>query len=496
VTRVTSPLTDTQNDQSAGDRIHDETAPRSLLTGWGGTAPSAAHLMSCSDNEMVVEQLRESDSRGVIARGLGRSYGDAAQCAGGRVLSMGRMDRVLATSVDPDSMNYRVKVQAGMSLDALMRTFIPKGWFVPVSPGTRYVSIGGAIAADIHGKNHHVDGSFGDHVTELTLATPTGIHTIGPHNDAELFWATVGGMGLTGVVCDATIRLIGIETSAMRVDTERCSNLEALMATMEERDGAYRYSVAWIDCMAGGRHLGRSVLTRGHHAAQEDLLEPSRQARRLGGIDAEHPLKFAPREKARVPRAAPGGLLNPTSIRAFNEAWYRKTPRREIGRLVPMSRFFHPLDGIEGWNRLYGRAGFVQYQMVIPFGEERTLRKIIERVSRGGFPSFFAVLKRFGSSNQGVLSFPIPGWTLALDLAVGSPAMASLLDELDVLVADAGGRVYLAKDSRLRPEHIGVMYPRLGELDAVRARCDPNGVLRSDLARRLGLDRETTVRGS
>jgi len=446
-----------------------------ILTGWGRTAPSAAEVARPSKPEEVQQVLAAAASAGraVVARGLARSYGDAAQSAGGVVLDTTAMNAVH----DSDFEAGWVRVGAGASLDALMRSLVPKGWWVPVTPGTRYVTVGGAIAADIHGKNHHRDGSFCSHVRSLTLATPTGTREITPENDAELFWATAGGMGLTGIVLEATIQLLRIETAYMLVDTERATDLEDTMARMTARDDEYRYSVAWIDCLARGRRLGRAVLTRAEHA---DLAN-------LSGSCAADPLAFYPRVLLEVPVTPPGGLLNPLTVAAFNEMWYRKAPRWQAQEPETLASYFHPLDALGSWNRLYGSRGFVQYQFVVPFDAEDALRVVLERVSTARTASFLAVLKRFAEANPGPLSFPSAGWTLALDIPAGSPGLGNMLDELDVVVAEAGGRVYLAKDSRLRPELLGAMYPRLDEWREARNRVDPDCRLTSDLARRLGL---------
>jgi decaprenylphospho-beta-D-ribofuranose 2-oxidase len=412
----------------------------------------------------------------MIARGFGRSYGDAAQNAGGRVVDTRGLDRIL----EVDVVHARARVEAGLSLDRLMRAVVPLGLWPMVTPGTRHVSVGGAIASDVHGKNHHRDGTFAAHVERLTLLTPAaGPLTVGPDHDPDAFWATAGGMGLTGLISEAILRLLPIETATMRVDTYRAPDLDAAMARLADGDTRRRYSVAWIDCLARGRSLGRSVVEFGEHARLDDLPRKRRVPARA--------LAFSPSERIAAPPTVPSGLLNRWSVAAFNEVWYRKAPRREDGRLVPAARFFHPLDAVPGWNRIYGRRGFVQYQMVLPDGAEPTLRRSIEAFSGARCASFLAVLKRFGPANPGPLSFPRPGWTLALDIPADAGGLALLLDRLDTMVVEAGGRVYLAKDSRLRPDIFAAMYPDLPRWREVRHRLDPDHRLRSDLDRRLGL---------
>jgi decaprenylphospho-beta-D-ribofuranose 2-oxidase len=443
-----------------------------LLSGWGNTAPSLATVVQPRSAQEVSDAL-EAARGPMIARGLGRSYGDAAQCAGGTVLSNRSLWEL--SSIDPDS--GLVEVGAGVSLDELLNVAIPAGWFVPVTPGTRQVTVGGAIAADIHGKNHHVDGSFMSHVKALSLATPTGAHQLSPEGDPELFWATAGAMGLTGVVTKATIKMIPIATSYVSVDTERFEDLDAIMAAMLSGDDDYRYSVAWVDCMTAGAHMGRGVLTRGDHAPM-DALDQRQSAQ---------PLSPPSGSLLKIPFTPPSGLLNRLSIKAFNEAWFRKAPKHLDGEIQSLASFFHPLDGVALWNRLHGHRGFLQYQFVVDDAHGEVVREAIEVLSAASVPSFLAVLKRFGAQDPGPLSFPMKGWTLALDVPIGPPQLPWVLDALDTLVGEAGGRLYLAKDSRLSPELVRTMYPRLGELEAVRAKVDPKGRLTSDLSRRLGL---------
>ena len=442
-----------------------------LLTGWGRTAPTRARVRHVDSPEAVTDALLETGDRGVIARGLGRSYGDAAQNAGGDVLDM----TPLAAIGDVDFERGRVRVDAGVSLDRLMREAVPAGWFVPVTPGTRYVTVGGAIAADIHGKNHHHDGSFCRHVSAFDLLTPSGERlTLTGSDDA--FWATAGGMGLTGIVTSATIQMVPIETSRVRVDTDRAADIDDLMARMEAADTKYRYSVAWVDLLARGAHLGRAVLTCGDFATLAEL----------SGSAAHDPRRFEPRSLLPTPRWVPSGLVRRASVRAFNEAWFRKAPKHEEGAIQSIAAFFHPLDGVRDWNRVYGKEGFLQWQIVVPFGQEAAFRAIVERLSDAQCPSFVTVLKRFGAGH-GWLSFPLPGWTLAVDVPTGTPGLRVLLDELDQRVLEAGGRVYLAKDSRLKPGMLAGMYPELERWREVRERLDPHRTLQSDLARRLSL---------
>ncbi len=445
-----------------------------LLTGWGRTAPTRARVSAPRDAE-AVRRLVDGGAaaRGLIARGSGRAYGDAAQNAGGDVLDMTSMAGVHALDVDAAT----VTADAGLGFDALLRHLVPLGLFVTVTPGTRHVTIGGAIACDIHGKNHHSEGSFARSVVSFDLLTPDGeVRTVTPDGDSEVFRATTGGMGLTGVVLQATLRLLRIETALISVDTERATDLDDVMARMDARDDDYRYSVAWIDLLATGAAMGRSVLTRGDHTPLGDLPEHKHRTA----------LVYTPTVRVTAPSFLPPGLLNKLTVRAFNELWFRKAPVSRIGHPEALAAFFHPLDMIGEWNRIYGRTGFLQYQFVVPFGEEQVMREIVAELVRHQCPSFLAVLKRFGPGN-GLLSFPMKGWTLALDIPAAVDGLGPMLSRLDERVVAAGGRVYLAKDSRLAAAMIPRMYPELDRWREIREQLDPHRRMTSDLARRLQL---------
>ena len=441
-----------------------------LLTGWGRTSPSAATVRAVTRVEDVVAAVRGAGPRGILARGLGRSYGDAAQSGGATVLDLSAL-----SAIDLDLQAGTVTAGAGVSLDALMRAIVPAGFFVPVTPGTRMITVGGAIAADVHGKNHHRDGTFGAHVQRMTVVDGRGeVVQLDPESTPERFWATVGGMGLTGVILEATFDLIPITSALISVDTERTSDLDDVMDRMIARDEEYRYSVAWIDSV---HPSGRGVLTRGDHAPADWL--PAK-----AGAD---PLAFAPKTLATAPPMVPSGLVNPLTMRAFNEAWFRKAPRHKVGELQQIGAFFHPLDIVQDWNRVYGPGGFLQYQFAVPDAAGHLVRVALARLREVGALSALTVLKRFGAANPGPLSFPQPGWTLAVDVPARVDGLAAALDELDAQVLEAGGRLYLAKDSRMSPATLAACYPRLGEWQRVRDDMDPTGVFTSDLARRLSL---------
>lgn len=449
-----------------------ERAAREELMGFGLATRSAAHVVDV-DESTLADAVKDLPRRGGIARGLGRSYGDPAQNGGGHVLRLaGSTDSIV---IDTD--RNTVTADAGVSIDQLLRVIVPRGYFVPVTPGTRYVTVGGAVASDIHGKNHHLDGSFGSHVTQLRMMlADTTIVEIGPDRDPELFWATVGGMGLTGVIVDVTFAVLPLESSRLSVDTHRLDSLDEVMREMVASEADFRYSVAWLDLLASGKRLGRGVLTNGGHA-RADQLEPGTDPY---AYDADQLVNLPPL----VP---PQGVINRLTVKAFNEMWFRKAPRRRHGELQSIATYFHPLDLVGNWNRVYGRQGFVQYQFVVPYEAESVLRTVIEELAGRQLPIFMTVLKRFGPGNRAPLSFPTAGWQLAVDVGVARAGIADLLARFDDMILDAGGRHYLAKDATLTPEGFRRGYPRLAEWQEIRRRVDPAGVWASDQSRRLRL---------
>jgi decaprenylphospho-beta-D-ribofuranose 2-oxidase len=433
------------------------------LTGWGNTAPSRAQVERPGSLPAVRDVLAHIPARGLIARGLGRSYGDAAQNGGGLVVDMTALARI--HHFDPAT--GEIDVDAGCSLGAILERVVPAGWFLPVVPGTRFVSIGGAIACDIHGKNHHRAGSFGMHLEGLTLMTADGrMLDLTPIDAPAAFWATVGGLGLTGLITRARFRLRRIDSAAVDVVAHRVADLDSLLEQLTETDARHEYSVAWVDGAAQGRALGRGLVLGGDHAAAgASVHAPSLR------LTVPRGLSIAPLLGGR-----PAALLNALRFRRSRSSRSRQ----------PFGAYFFPLDALSGWNRLYGSRGFLQYQFAVPTSRVDLVRRALELLAESRITPSLSVLKRFGPSSAGLLSFPLPGWTLALDMAA-TPGIGRVLDRLDDEVAAAGGRVYLAKDGRLRPGMVEAMYPRLAEWRRHRAELDPDGVLVSDLARRTGL---------
>ncbi|APA97884.1 FAD-binding oxidoreductase [Nocardia seriolae] len=445
------------------------------LFGWARTAASVAQVLSTPDLETVAREVGRAGARGVIARGLGRSYGDPAQNGGGLVVDMTAFDRI--HTVDPDS--GIVDADAGVSLDALMKTVLPQGLWVPVLPGTRQVTVGGAIASDIHGKNHHSHGSFGNHVVSLDLLTADGqVRTLTPDGpQSQLFWATVGGMGLTGIIVRARVRMKHTETAYFIVDNDRTGNLDETMELLTGgSDDGYEYSMSVPDTISTDSRLGRAGFSRGSLATLDQLPPKLRR----------DPLRFDAPQLFTVPDIFPNGMVNNLTIRVAAEAAYRVYPERARGRIQNLTQFYHPLDLPGEWNRAYGRRGFLQYQFSMPFGAERQLAAAVRVIAFSGHRSFLNVFKRMGEGNPGPLSWPHPGYMLSLDFPL-TPGLGEFCARLDQRVLDAGGRLYFAKDSRTTPDMIRAMYPRLEEWRRIRDAVDPERVFTSDLARRLHL---------
>jgi FAD/FMN-containing dehydrogenase len=434
--------------------------------------PATCHVYRPEKRRGTLDVLQQGDQSSYIARGLGRSYGDAATNADAGVIDVTRLNRLISF----DAESGVVECEAGVSLATLIDIFMPRGYFLSVSPGTKYVTVGGAIANDIHGKNHHRCGSFGEHVQSLMLLTASGdILTCSRESNSDLFWATVGGAGLTGIIVSARISLQRVESAYMVLQRERVHSLDEALGMMAERDADHQYSVMWLDCLARGKHLGRGVMMHADHAPVSAL----------SGSRASHPLDFHAGRKKSVPLDAPGFVLNPLSIRLFNTLYYaRNTNVHDY--IVDYDQYFYPLDGVLHWNRMYGKAGFAQYQATLPPDSVGGLVKLLERLSDSRRASFLAVLKRFGPEGEGLLSHPFEGYTLTLDIP-NRPGLVDFLHELDALVLDHGGRLYFAKDAVARPEVIADMYPRLEAFREVKKRVDPDGCFDSTLARRLQL---------
>ncbi|KRE28055.1 decaprenylphosphoryl-beta-D-ribose oxidase [Mycobacterium sp. Soil538] len=447
------------------------------LTGWGRTAPTVAQVLSTPDPEVIVNAVAraaEQPDRGVLARGLGRSYGDNAQNGGGLVIDMNALNRIHSINTD----DALVDVDAGVNLDQLMRAALPLGLWVPVLPGTRQVTIGGAIACDIHGKNHHSAGSFGNHVRSMDLLTADGrVRTITPTgSDSDLFWATVGGNGLTGIILRATIAMTPTETAYFIADGDVTHSLDETIAFHSDgTEDNYTYSSAWFDAISAPPKLGRAAISRGSLATLDQL--PAKLQK--------NPLKFDAPQLLTLPDIFPNGLANKYTFMPIGELWYRKSGTYR-GKVQNLTQFYHPLDMFGEWNRAYGSDGFSQYQFVVPTDAVEEFKAILVDIQRSGFYSFLNVFKLFGPGNQAPLSFPIPGWNVCVDFPI-KPGLNEFLNGLDQRVLEFGGRLYTAKDSRTTAETFHAMYPRIDEWIAVRRKVDPDGVFASDMARRLEL---------
>ncbi|MEL4153539.1 FAD-binding oxidoreductase [Corynebacterium bovis] len=462
------------------------------LTGWGRTAPSTAEVLRTRDTDVIaraVAQVADSNAdkpahltRGVIARGMGRSYGDPAMNGGGLVVDMQDLNRI--HSIDPDT--ALVDVDAGVTLDQLMKAALPHGLWVPVLPGTRQVTIGGAIGPDIHGKNHHSAGSFGNHVASMELLVADGrvlhLEPEGSPDDptGELFWATVGGMGLTGIILRATIRMTRTETAYFIADGDLTRDLDETIAF--HSDGSevnYTYSSAWFDAISAPPKLGRAAISRGSLATLDQLKE-------LAPKLAKDPLKFNAPQLMTVPDIFPSFTMNKLSMIAVGELWWLKSGEYR-NAVQNLTQFYQPLDLIGEWNRGYGPKGFLQYQFVVPTEAVEPFKEIIRDIQRSGHYSALNVFKLFGEGNRAPLSYPMPGWNVCVDFPI-KKGLGAFLDELDTRVMEFGGRLYLAKESRTSAENFHRMYPGLEGWLRTRREIDPTGVFASDMSRRLELN--------
>ena len=452
--------------------------PLDEVTSFALSAVSHSALTRPADDADWSTLFERPGPRGVTVRGAGASYSDAALNSGGVVaLTDG------GRGVGPPDDAGVVEVEAGATLDDLLAVCVPRGWTVPVLPGTARLTVGGALAADVHGKNHPAASSLGAHVVDMVLLSPAGgAHTVGPARDPDAFWATVGGLGLTGVIRRVRLRLAPLASSWLVGGDTAAPDLDAVLRLMVDSGPRHDLAVAWLDGHATGAATGRGVVSTADHLDVADLPAPL----------AERPLRYRPGAHPRVPHAGGADVVRPALIRAANALRYRRARRSAGPRLLSMSQVFHQLDALDGWPRLYGRRGLVQYQFVVPETHPQLLEATLHALHAAGSPPSLVVLKRLGAGTPGPLSFPIPGWTLALDLPTGAAAAAcDVLDRLDEQVADVGGRVYLVKDSRMHHRLVEPMYPRLPDWRRVRDRLDPDALMTSDLDRRLRLSGRT-----
>lgn len=437
---------------------------RTELTGWGRVA-RASTLAARPERIAEIERaLAEAHDSTLLAFGAGRSYGDTALNSGGKTLLMQRLDRFLEFDADSGVL----VCEPGVTFIDVIRTFLPLGFMVPVVPGTGFATLGGAVANDVHGKNHHQAGSFGHHVEWMDLRLPTGeLRRVSHSLEPELFAATVGGVGLTGIIERVCVRLVRVPSNSVMLRKRRIRDLDEFLDAFDQERDRSPYVVGWIDALASGRALGRGIL---------ETASP-----------AERNVRSAARRARRVPIDFPGFVLNGYSVRAFNFLYRRHVGANGFEGHATYEQFLFPLDAVHDWNRIYGKRGFRQFQCVVPFENGRAaLVKILSSIAKANRGSFLAVLKAMGASGVGCLSFPMPGYTLALDFP-NAPGVVDFIQQLERITSDYGGRVYLAKDSTLSPAVFRQMYPRAGEFVSVLERIDPGQRMRSDMAVRLGL---------
>ena len=444
------------------------------ISGWGRTNYSSARIFTPNNIEEI-KSLIEKKINPLIPRGLGRSYGDPAQCDEGNVIDTRNFN-----ALNLDQENGVLSCGGGSKFSEILKYIVPRGFFLPVSPGTKNITVGGAISSDIHGKNHHCDGSFANHVLQISLINGQGnLKILSPFDisTAEAFWATTGGMGLTGIIVEAKFKLIPITSSQMKVYTQKFNDLESLMESMIENDKYYRYSVAWIDSLS---KKGRGIITKGDHAEFDEISLKNRNI-------LKEPLKYDESKTPNIPSFFPNGILNNLTVSLFNKAWFTKATNSLESEFQSISTFFHPLDGLQNWNRIYGNNGFIQYQFVVPYKSSFLISKILDSLKKLGAPSFLTVLKRFGKGNEAPLSFPIEGWTLAVDIPAKISGLMETLNSLDELVVNEGGRIYLAKDSRQSSNTFKKSYLRYEEWKSQKKILDPSNIFVSDLSRRLDI---------
>jgi FAD/FMN-containing dehydrogenase len=416
------------------------------LQSWGGYPVARSQLTlqpAWRDEPLPLPR----DRRTVLPRGLGRSYGDSCLNEGNALLLTRSLNRFIAF----DREQGLLRCEAGVSLAEILRLIVPQGWFLPVTPGTKFITVGGAIANDIHGKNHHAAGNFGNHVTRFELLRSDGSRRVCSRTEnTDWFRATIGGLGLTGLITWAEFRLQPVANAAIAQETVKYRDLEEFFRLSEESTRDYAYTVAWIDCLARGRDLGRGLFTRGNHAPAQ----------------ADAPLHLREPAPLSVPMYAPNFTLNSLTVRAFNFAYYGKQQTRVKRAITHYDPFFYPLDAIHHWNRVYGRRGFLQYQCVVPYKQDggAVMRKLLETISDARAGTFLVVLKTFGDKpGEGMLSFPRPGVTLALDFPNQGSNIFRLLNRLDEITGQAGGLVYPAKDARMSPTSFAAFYPQYRE---------------------------------
>ena len=453
------------------------TTTEQRLSGWGRCPVIKNYVQVPEQVASLSDVIQGTQHWPILARGGGRSYGDAALMLEGYTISTQRLNRIL--SFDPQTGILRC--ESGVTFQNVLERFIPQGWFPAVTPGTKFVTIGGAVAFDVHGKNHHIDSSFCHHVHSFVLILPSGeARRCSRQENRNLFWATVGGMGLTGIIAEVEFSLQPIATAYMVTLSIKAKNLDAAIALFEQYENQYQYSVAWMDGFAAGSSLGRSVLTFGHHAQLADLPPQQRS----------NPFYVPSRQRFKVPFDSPTGLLNHYTMRCVNTLYFHRQPSEQTQRVIDYDAYFYPLDGLEAWNRLYGKRGFVQYQFVVPIRNgQDALKQVLELCLKQGWGSFLAVLKRLGPQT-GWLSFPMPGYTLALDLPV-RPGLWEFLEKLDQIILQYDGRVYLAKDARLSPSVFRTMYPAFPRWLEEKQSVDPHNRFSSALSKRLQIGNYT-----